>query len=72
MFQKWQGAKCTYRNVTSVVFSSPRQLHDAQNQIGSLKRSQQADRKKNTQMLDEARQRADTIQNDAEMLKVNQ
>ncbi|VDN97545.1 unnamed protein product [Rodentolepis nana] len=45
------------------------QLHDAQNQIGSLKRSQQADRKKNTQMLDEARQRADNIQNDAEMLK---
>ncbi|KAM7537145.1 hypothetical protein Aperf_G00000072080 [Anoplocephala perfoliata] len=45
------------------------QLHDAQNQIGSLKRSQQADRKKNNQMLDEARQKADTIQNDAEMLK---
>ncbi|KAL5110471.1 ELKS/Rab6-interacting/CAST family member 1 [Taenia crassiceps] len=45
------------------------QLHEAQNQIGSLKRSQQADRKKNSQMLDEARQRADTIQNDAELLK---
>ncbi|VDK20105.1 unnamed protein product [Taenia asiatica] len=45
------------------------QLHEAQNQIGNLKRSQQADRKKNSQMLDEARQRADTIQSDAELLK---
>ncbi|CDS41937.1 ELKS:Rab6 interacting:CAST family [Echinococcus multilocularis] len=45
------------------------QLHEAQNQIGSLKRSQQADRKKNSQVLDEARHRADTFQNDAELLK---
>uniref|UniRef100_A0A5K3EF92 GRIP domain-containing protein n=1 Tax=Mesocestoides corti TaxID=53468 RepID=A0A5K3EF92_MESCO len=45
------------------------QLHDAQNQVENLKRAQQADRKKNSQMLDEARQRADTIQNDAEVFK---
>ncbi|BHF62738.1 ethionine resistance protein [Sparganum proliferum] len=45
------------------------QLHDAQNQINSLKRAQQMDRKKNAQFLDEARQRADNIQSDAEVLK---
>uniref|UniRef100_A0A183SQ76 ELKS/RAB6-interacting/CAST family member 2 n=1 Tax=Schistocephalus solidus TaxID=70667 RepID=A0A183SQ76_SCHSO len=45
------------------------QLHDAQSQISSLKRAQQMDRKKNAQFLDEARQRADNIQSDAEVLK---
>ncbi|TPP44815.1 ELKS/Rab6-interacting/CAST family member 1 [Fasciola gigantica] len=45
------------------------ELRESQNNLSSLKRSQQTERKKQTQLLEEARQREDNAHSDVEILK---
>ncbi|KAF8566957.1 hypothetical protein P879_05302 [Paragonimus westermani] len=64
------------RNLDNERFEKEKQLHelqeelrDAQNNMANLKRTQQSERKKNTQLLEETRQREENAHSDIEILK---
>ncbi|VDP71098.1 unnamed protein product [Echinostoma caproni] len=64
------------RTLDNEKFEKEKQMHElqeelreAQNNLSNLKRSQQTERKKQTQLLEEARQREDNAHSDVEILK---